>query len=116
MDKVLLIVFDFSLRQLYHGILFSTQIEIVPVSKLSTAVLLLTLERFTAAVIYIVDDDMETEVFLNLRKKHHTFSKIKFVFLTDNKYFKNYISEIDIMLSPTQLPIRDLAEKIKNFL
>lgn len=116
MEKVLLVVSDFTLRQLYHEFFFSQQIEIVPVSEIATAVLLLTLEEFTGIILYVVDPPGEIEVFLNLRQKHSLLSQVKLILLVDCHDFYPSLTEKDLLLSLQNTSIEEIRVKIQGFL
>src|SRR5690349_4139900 len=97
MDVLLLIISDSNLRQLYHELLFSPSTEIVPIIDMGDALLFLTLHTYTAAIIY-VDDDNGAEVcaFLQLRQKQISLLKTKIILLTSEKEtFRPFLSERD---------------------
>lgn len=115
MGKILLIIQDFRLRQLYHERLFSTETEVVPVDDLASAVLLLTLDYFTLAVFY-VEDDEEAAVFLKLRERHERFSQIRFVLLAADNDFQDLMQLKDVILSPVDLSVGEITVKIRKLL
>lgn len=82
-DRLLLLISDRNLRQLYHELLFSLQIEIVPVESISAALLMLTLENYTHAVL-LVDERNSDEiiVFLALRQQQAQWQRIRFFIIS----------------------------------
>lgn len=116
MDKILLIVYDNKTRQLYHRALLSEQIEVVSVREISTAIMLLNLEKFSMAILDAGQKALETEVFLRLRKKTKYLLKVRFILLTDNKNFKPVVSSKDLLVLKTKFSNEAIFDKIKSFL
>ena len=114
MIKILLIASDFNLRQLYHELLFSKNIEVVPISTVSSAMVLLSLEDFPSIVIQIDGNSSEAEVFLNLRKKHPTWLKSRIFLLTHDLKLEESLENSDLMLNTSQFPPRQIASQIKS--
>lgn len=116
METVLLIVSEWSLRQLYHELLFGKDFEVVPVANVQDAILLITLIYFSTAVIYI-DDKISTSAvaFLNLRKKHQGLRNTKMILLTSESYLYNrLLVERDVIINSDKLTPPQLAEEIKT--
>ncbi len=116
MDKVLLIVSDLNLRQLYHELLLSKTLEVLPVEDIGDATILLTLNQFSCAIIFADGKNTnEIEIFLNLRKKHRTLIKTKIVLLTPDDIFESLLIPTDLTLDPLlQSPV-EMIERIKFF-
>lgn len=113
MDKILLIVPQFELRQLYHEVLLSKHLEVVPVDNLAAAILLLTIETFKKVIYYVEESSLETEMFIKLREKYKNLSTVGLILLTDDITFKKRNSENYIVLSPLRLSIEEISERIK---
>ena len=114
MDKVLLIVSDWNLRQLYHELLFSKNIEVVPVKDIIIAVLYLAADHFQAMVLYIDDESQNIQMFLHLRKERQSWRTIKLILLTSDKdLYQSYLTEIDITINLQKNTPAEIAEQIK---
>ena len=122
MHKLLLIVPDASLRQLYHELLVNRQIEVMPVATIEDAILLLSVYQFKMIVIYVDPLNEKSAItFITLRKKLAKWLKAKLVILTSgldmpesNLYYD------DLVLNPLHLSPVELTETIqlslkKNF-
>lgn len=114
MKKILLIVTNDKLRQVYHEILFSHRVEVIPVTELSVAIMLLSLDKFTLVILDVGQNLLETEVFLKLRKKYHNLSRVKFILLTDNKNFNPILSKTDMLIYTSKIPIESVIAKIEK--
>ncbi len=114
MEKILLIVTDFNLRQLYHELLFSKNIEVVPISSISSAMVFLSLEDFPIIVIRVDENISEIEVFLDLRKRHSTWLKSKIFLLSSNLNLKKNLSPKDLILNTKYFPPSKSASRIRS--
>lgn len=116
MDIILLTVSEWNLRQLYHELLFSKTVEVVPTASISNALLLLTLSHFAAAVFYIDEQNaVEMEVFLSLRKKHQGLRNTKIILLTaDNDAYASLLTDRDRILDPLKSTPQELINNIKS--
>lgn len=85
MDKILLLISDAKLRQLYHELLNSENIEVLPVSSVENAIAMFAFNTFNAVVIY--PDDIEQsliETFFHLLHKIDTVSRSRVILLTSD--------------------------------
>lgn len=115
MDKLLLIIPDWNLRQLYHELLISKNIEIVPLDKVEDAVLILSLTEFMAAVFYVnLRNSQEIENFLKLRKKHKKLSSVKIILLLEESLNNFSILKNDLILDANKLNPAEVVEKLTN--
>ncbi len=118
MDKILLLVPDFNLRQLYHELLLSKNIEVIPLDNIYDAIIMVAFAKFKLLVLYLDDhNSLEGTVFLNIRKKHKVLLKTKIIILTeDEETYSKMLTEKDLILNPSQLSPPNLAQKIIYFL
>lgn len=118
MDTILLVVSNSSLRQLYHELLFSPSVEIVPSRDIGSALLQLALQEFSAAIVYIDDDnEQETVAFLQLRRKQLKLLKTKLILLTVEKsQFEKYVIEHDKIIEIDHVTPGEMAEIISSSL
>lgn len=118
MDKILLLVSDWNLRQLYHELLHSKNVEILPTENIADASVMLMLNSCTAA---IIDADStfqgEVKVFLNLRSEHAKLSKTKVILLTSKlEFYGSLLRKGDFILDNCNLSVHETAQTIKSFL
>lgn len=118
MDTVLLLIFDLNLRQLYHELLLSRNIEVVPANNVANASLFLAVHSFNAVVVYLDDaTNNEITVILKLRKKYTQWAKTPCIFLTsDSSNFINLLNKQDTIINPIAVPPTEVANKIKQLL
>lgn len=114
MKKILLIINDDKVRQVYHKTLLSKDIEVVPVINLSTAIMFLSLEKFTLAILEVGPNPIETEVFLKLRQKHRYLSKTKLIILSQSDEFNPQITKNDLIIHTSKIPTKDIINQIEN--
>lgn len=115
MDKLLLIIPDWLLRQLYHELLISKNIEIVPMDKVADAILILSLTEFRVAVFYVNSaNSQEVENFLRLRKKHKKLSNVKIILLSEESFNSFSILKNDLILDVNKLNPVEIVEKLTN--
>ncbi len=114
MKKIILIITNNKIRQLYHEILQSENIEVVPLSDLSTAIMILNLEKFDLAVLKNDQFLIETEIFLKLRQKHKNLSATKFVILSKNKDFNPKMIKADLLINTSKTSIKNIIDQIKK--
>src|SRR5690348_16360802 len=99
MDKVLLIIFDWNLRQLYHELLLSKDLEVTPTDSIENAILLLTMTEYQSVVIY-TDETASEQVLtlLQLRKKHVRWTDPLFIILSaDADMFQKWLKPTDLI-------------------
>lgn len=118
MDIVLLIVPEWNLRQLYHELLFSKNIEVVPIDNISDAILMLTLQQFNAIVIYSDESQYkEVTAFLSLRTKKPEWHNTKVVLISpEYSFYNNNLLATDIVINPDLLTPIEISTKIKSIL
>lgn len=116
MKKIILIITDNKTRQLYHEILLSKKIEITPTANLSTAIMLLNLEKFDLAILDNGQNLIETEVFLKVRQNHHHLSRTRFILLSKNKDFNPKITKNDLLIDTSKLPIENIINQIEKIM
>lgn len=118
MDKILLIISDWNLRQLYHELLFSKTVEIVPIAEISDATVLLMLSSYRKAILHTTFEHMdEIELFLSLRNRHIKLSKTELIILTDNvEFYKSLIRSNDVILGEENLTPKEISVKVKQLL
>jgi DNA-binding NtrC family response regulator len=114
MKKILLVISDDKTRQLYHEMFMSYSIEIVPVTELSTAIMLLSLDKFFLVILDVGENFLETEIFLKLRQKSPNLSRVKFILLTENKNFNPKIRKTDLIICSSKTSIGTIIAKIDN--
>jgi len=114
MKKILLIIADNKVRQLYHEVLLSKEIEVVPITDLSTAIMLLRLDKFNLAVLDTGPNPIETEVFLRLRQKHQYLSKTKFIIISKENNFSPKIIKTDLFIDTSNVSFNNAINQIKN--
>jgi hypothetical protein len=116
MDNILLIIYDFTLRQLYHELLLTKNIEIIPCNTIENAVLLLTLTHIAAAIVYSDDINKdEIEAFLNLRTTYEKWQKIPLILLSlDTPEYHRKLLPIDTLIIIGQLTPEIVSEEIKE--
>lgn len=117
MDKILLVIPDWNLRQVYHELLLSKTAEIVACDSIENAVLHLTLTAFTIVVVWVEEDDAQMDVFLHLRNRRGSWKKTRFVLLASDKVrYQPLLQKADIVLNPLKLPMEDVITRIKGSL
>lgn len=120
MDILLLIIFDSNLRQLYHELLLSKNIEVIPTNNISNATIMLTLNHVSSVVIYTDDtNEAQIEAFLRLYQKNKNWQSTKVILLasgeTSYSRFLN-IPQKDIILNPLLMSPVEVADKIKTII
>lgn len=116
MDIILLFIPDWNLRQLYHELLLTRSIEVVPAHLVEDMMLLITLSKFSTVVIYLDDKSNESLItFLQFRKKYNRWSNIKFILLTaDKNDYSPFLYPKDTILNPILLTPVQISDKIKE--
>lgn len=116
MDSLLLVVGNNNLRQLYHELLFSPSIEIVPISDVTNAILFLALQKYAAAVIYIdMHNDAEAIAFLKLRQNQESLLRTKVIILSaDETNARNYILESDFFVEMNKVTPGEIVKIIRD--
>lgn len=118
MEILLLIISDWNLRQLYHELLFSKNMEVIPIDSIENAILILSLNKIDLAVIYVDDENVaEFEIFINLREKHKNISKVKIVLLTSFANFSfPFFPENELVLNVDTFTPVEVTERIRELL
>ena len=114
MKKILLIIDNDELRQVYHEILFSHRVEVTPVKEISTAIMLLNLDKFSVVILDMGNNLLETEIFFRLRKNYKNLLKTKFVVLTKDKNFSPNLIKTDLLINCDEIPFEEVIKKIEN--
>ncbi len=114
MDNILLLIPDFRLRQLYHDMLMTENIEIFPVSKVENAILVESITKFSLLVMHT--DDIEPALvksFLRLQKRIERFDKVSIVLLTaDESAYMKLLTKNDLVLNISKLTPKETSNKI----
>lgn len=116
MEIILLIVSDWSLRQLYHELLMSKNIEVVPVDSVENALVMLAVRKIDTIALYI-DESNETaaEAFLRLRTKREHWRAINlFLLSSDCAKCEPWIKENDTVLNPLSCSPLELMNEVKK--
>lgn len=118
MDAILFMSSNRIVRQLYHGLLFSKNIEIVPVESMSDATVLLMLNPYFRIIMHVSPEEKDqTKLFLNLRNRHHKLSQTKLILLTDNvNVYSGLIIAKDYILNTSALTPKEITKKIKELI
>lgn len=114
MDKILLIVPDWNLRQLYHELLFSRNIEVIPIDNIESGLPLLITTRIRLAIIYIDPNNLASaEVFLKVRQKDLKLLNIRVVLITsESETIDNLTKKTDLILNPDKLTPTEIVTSI----
>lgn len=118
MDKLLLLISDARLRQLYHELLTSENFEIVAASTVENALVLQTLENISILIIYPDDTDSKMiNTLLHLEKTVKQFSKTRIIVLTaDTEQYASLLSPTDVTINTMHLNPDEIVKKIKQVL
>lgn len=117
MEKILLIIFDPSLRQLYHELLNSSEFEVIPVDSIETAMLNLMGNKISIVAIYVDDDNREeAEMFLKLCRYRQAWHELRFAVISNQIINYPYNSMLDVKLNPDILEADEIASVIRNAL
>lgn len=115
MEKILLIIPDWNLRQLYHELLLSIDTEIIPADSIDDSIMLLTIERFDRIVLYTDNDTLINELFLKLRRDRPAWRETRLVLLTpERKLYEHLLEKKDTIVDPLQVSPEEIARNIKN--
>jgi len=114
MKKIILIITNNKIRQLYHKTLQSKNIEVTPIADLSIAIMLLNLNKFDLAVLDNDQNLIETEIFLRLRQKHKHLSRTKFIILSKNEDFHPKIVKTDLLIDTSKTSVKNIIDQIKK--
>ena len=120
MVSVLLLITDENLRQLYHRLLFSKNIELMVTSSIENAVVWLTIRHFHLILFY-ADDQKHTEVetFLRLRQKQTGWKQAQLILLSsisDTHNYQKLLTNSDLVLNPLAYTPTDLIKEVKTHL
>ncbi|MEO8582006.1 MAG: hypothetical protein ABI425_05550 [Patescibacteria group bacterium] len=118
MEKILLIVLDWNLRQLYHELLLTRNLEVTPIDSIEDAIVLLSLGQFETIVLY-TDEQSHNQVLtlLRLRKKYPRWQNLKFIILSaDSDAFRQELNEADLIINPLLDSPVQVTDKIKKFI
>lgn len=114
METLLLMIPETSLRQLYHELLLYKNIEVVPTSEMTNAMLFLTLCQYNGVVMFIDDTNIaEVEAFLSMRTKHRRYQKIQLILLTASEVpYRELLIENDVVINLSKLSPGEVANTI----
>lgn len=116
--KVLLLIKDDPLRQLYHELLYTQYAEIIPFSTIEDAIAALAVSRYTALVLY--PDDMSEHTidsFLHLLHKIESFAHTRLLIITiEPEIYSQSIRQNDSVIGMMHLDPSEVALKIKHIL
>jgi hypothetical protein len=114
MYSILLLIPDFRLRQLYHDLLMTENIEIFPVSKVENAILVESITKFSLLVMHT--DDIEPSLvksLLRLQKRIEKFNDIDVILLTaDESAYVKLLTKNDLILNISRLTPKETSDKI----
>ncbi len=114
--KILLIISNNSLRQLYHELLSSSHFEVMASGNIADSLLLLTMYQFCIMLIY-VDDDTELKNFIRLRKRRRKWLQIPLIILTPEPDIYQYlITKKDLLFNSLHILPREVVDTIKKIL
>jgi DNA-binding NtrC family response regulator len=117
MEKILLIIFDPSLRQLYHELLSTSDYEVIPADSIENALLSLMGNRISIVAIYVDDDNREeAEMFLKLCRYRQIWMDLRFAVISSQLINYPYNSMLDLKLNPDILEADEIASIIRNAL
>ncbi len=117
MDKILLVISDPNLRQVYHELLFSKTIEIVATDSIGNAIMLLTIHEFRIAVFFVDEETGEIETFLTMRKKHAKWNNTIVILLTtEEARYSPWFLKNDIACNPLTSTLEEIVSTIKSSL
>ena len=117
-EKLLLLIADSKLRQLYHELLNSEKIEIIPVASVENAIAMFAFNTFTAVVLYPDDIDQPLiETFFHLLHKIDTMSRSRVVVLTsDPDQYSSLLRNHDSVINIIHLNPDEVIAKIRKAL
>lgn len=115
MDKIIFVVPDPDLRQLYHELLFSEKIEIIPLDILTDAIILLVLTEVKLLIIYVDDNNLAlANAVFHIRSKNLRLMKTKLVVVSPiDKEALKFLSNQDQLISPLHYNPEEIVKQIK---
>lgn len=118
MDKILLLITDPKLRQLYHELLHSEKIEVLPVASVENAIAMFAFNTFKAVVLYPDDIDQSLiETFFHLLHKIDTMSRSRVIVLTsDPDQYSAQLGKRDSCINIIHLNPDEIIVKIQKAL
>lgn len=117
MEKILLVIFDPSLRQLYHELLTSSDFEVIPADSIENAMLNLMGNEISIVAIYVDDDNSEeAQMFLRLCRYRQIWMDLRFAVISSILIDYPYNSMLDLKLNPDVLEADEIASVIRNAL
>lgn len=117
MDKILLIIPDATLRQLYHELLFSKKTEIIATNTIVGGLLILTTTTVSIIVLYVDAYRVEIEQFLLLLMKRRRWRRIPIIILdSEQSISPQLLKGQDKIINPLLITPDKIAEEIKRSL
>lgn len=115
MEKILLIITDWNLRQLYHEQILSKSIEVVPIDTYSNGLVILLLMQFAKVVVYVDETSAsQAEVFLSIRRKHQKLLAIPVILLGDKDAYTHFLTDRDVALDPLVFSPGEIIQHIQG--
>lgn len=117
-EKIILLISDQRLRQLYHELLISENVEIIPAYNLENALLIESIDNISITILY--PDDIESksiERFLQVHQKIEKLSKVKMIILTsDPDQYASIVSVDRIIINIIHLNPDEVVKRVKIML
>lgn len=115
LDKVLLIINEIQLSQLYHEVLIASGYETIITEHVETAFPFLIISSFQAVIIFDNNQIESIENILDIRKKHRCWQKTQVIIVSVEDHFPfNINKDIDIVVNPLLLSPGEIVARIKH--
>ncbi|KKS41875.1 MAG: hypothetical protein UV61_C0001G0101 [Candidatus Gottesmanbacteria bacterium GW2011_GWB1_43_11] len=115
-DKILIIISDRTLRQLYHELFVHEELEVTMAESIGEALVLLTLHKYSSIILY-EDDEIETKTFLRLKHRRRQWFQIPLLILTpEPNVFATSVTKKDILFNSLYIHPSEIVEIIKTLL
>ncbi len=112
MEKILVIIPQTNLLQLYHELLRKRQAEVLTTSTISHAIVYMLVEDFSAII--LVDKQIhETLLFLQIRQKRRKWFQIKLILVSKSRdLYKKYLHPRDKFIAAKTLKNPETVVKL----
>ena len=115
MEKVLLIITNHTLRQLYHELFVSESFEPVVSENVASALVMLTIHDNIAVVVLFDDQESEVQTLLRLRKRRRKWLRIPLVILTpEPALFARSLTKKDLLFNSLSINPTEVVDTIKT--
>lgn len=113
--KILLIIGNQTLRQLYHELLSSKGLEVIATENITHALLMFTIHDFSAIIIY-TDEETETKTFLKLRQRQLKW-QVPLVLLTpEPDLFQHSLYKNDLLFNSLLINTTEIIDVVKTII